>query len=73
MSVGCKPSSPCCDPGPKHEGILVYRNAHHAKSSPGNETFFTWNDNVSLVGGKFSGFPLLKKRICLAASTDVLG
>ena len=49
---------------------MVYRNAYHAKSSPGNDVF-TWNGNASLVGGNFSGFPFLEKRIYLAASTDV--
>ena len=47
-------------PGQQVMVILLYCNAHHAKSSPGNETFYI-NDNASRVSGKFSGFPLLKR------------
>ena len=53
--------------------ILVYSKAHHAKSSPGNEILLHgMTMHHLLVGGKFSGFPLLEKRLCLAASTEVV-
>ena len=60
-SVGCEPSSPCCHLRPTTEvyWCIVMRIVpnHHVVMRP-----FIWNDNVSLVGGKFSGFPLLEEK-----------
>ena len=49
--------------------ILVYRNAHHAKSSPGNETFLHGMTVHHLWVANFLAF-LLWKSLCLAASID---
>ena len=69
MSTGCKLHCLVAIPGQYVKVILVYRNAHHAKSSPGNETFLHGMTMHHLWVANFLAF-LSWKRICLAASTD---